>query len=144
MKNWLLILGLYIVVGTACGQTRPPIQSIRDVQPYLEKQLGIPTAIDTEYVGGGYTEDFTTLFFDYKNRPDLSYEKIATVLSKGFGEPVHARGKSTPPIMGGVIPLYQTRWGVIYKVQFSVSSLNPPSFMISVSDDKNEIPIPIQ
>ena len=142
MKNLLLICGLCILVGGACGQARPPIQSIGDVQPYLEKQLGIPTSIDTHYVDTQPPEDFTTIFFKYENRPDLNYQKIAEVLSKGFGEPVYARGKSKPHITGKLIPLYQTPWGNIYKVQFGVSPVDPPLVIISVFDDKNEIPIP--
>lgn len=165
MKN-LLLIGICLgFILTACEKKTVHIQSIHELQPYLEKYLGAPTVIDTVYKGrlqalekyltsptvidteyreGLQAMDFTTLYIRYENRTDLSYNKIAKILSKGFGEPIFPIEKSPHPYYGGLIPMYKTPWGIVYKVQLYISSLNPPSFMISVSDDKNEIPVPTQ
>lgn len=142
MKKLLLILGLFVNLTTACAQKQAPVQSIYDIQPYLEKNLGKPSTFEIAHKGARDARDFTTLYFTYKNRPDLNYKKIAEVLSKAFGEPAYPIGKSIPPIRGGLIPLYKIQGKDIYKVQFDLVSRNPPTFIISISDDKNEIPIP--
>lgn len=142
MKKLLFTFGLLALLTTACVQQHAPIQSIYDIQPYLEKNLGTPTTFKIAYKGERGAMDFTSLYFTYKNRPDLSCKIIAKVLSKGFGEPAYPIGKSIPPIRGGLIPLYKIQGEDIYKVQFDLVSRNPPTFIISISDDKNEIPIP--
>lgn len=142
IKKLLCILGLFVILTTACAQQPAPIQSIYDIQPYLEKNFGTPTSFKTTYKGERWTTHYTTLYFNYENRNDLNFSKVAKILSKGFGEPVHVKGNSRPPISGGLIPLYMLQGEYVYKVQFSISSQTPASLTICIFDDQNEIPIP--
>lgn len=141
MKKLLFIFGLLAILTTACGQQPVPIQSIYDIQPYLEEKLGTPSSFEIAYKGERRAKFYTTLYFRYKNRPDLSFAKVAKILSQGFGEPVNAKGKSIPPIQGGLIPLYKTRGENIYKVNFSISQTIGEG-TICIFDDQSEIPIP--
>lgn len=142
MKKLLFIFGQLVILITACAQQVAPIQSMYDIQPYLEKKLGTPSISETAYKGTRGASVYTTLYLTYENRPDLSYEKIAAILSKGFGETIYPLYKTTPINSGGLIPLYNTKYGTVYKVQFGMIKEDPLSFTICILDDKDEIPIP--
>lgn len=141
-KKLLCILGLFVILTTACAQQPAPIRSMYDIEPYLDKKLGTPSSFETTYKGEWGAKYYTTLCFRYENRNDLNFTKVAKILSLGFGQAVHVRGKSLPPISGGLVPLYMLQGEYVYKVQFSISSRTPTSLIICILDDQGEIPIP--
>lgn len=142
MKKLIFTFGLLLTLATACAQQAAPIRSMYDIQPYLEKEIGAPTSFETTYKGEWGAKYYTTLCFRYENRNDLNFTKVAKILSLGFGQAVHVRGKSLPPISGGLVPLYMLQGEYVYKVQFSISSRTPTSLIICILDDQSEIPLP--
>lgn len=144
MKNLFSIYLLVFFFSSACSSQPAPIQSMKDIQPFLEKHLGTPTEIDTTFASKEDHELYTSLDFYYKNRNDLNIEKISRVLSEGFGEPVYRKDKNPESRSGGLIPLEKGMYGVLYKVQFGKfgKEEHPANYIICILDEKKEIPIP--
>lgn len=118
--------------------SQAPIRSMEDVSPYLEQYLGQPTSIDTSYLITGKNG---MLCFYYKDRPDLSYQRIAEVLSKGFNIPLYSLDTLTLPAIIKMLPVQRRSDGyIIHKIEFGKASKNSASYLICIRDENNELP----